>query len=238
MGKQLIRIWAASTLALAASTVQAEDTWQYSIKPYGWYVWFDGETGADGEAPVESDSSLFDMLDAFFLIHGEARRGKLSLLAEFNWVELSDTVSGQRGALSADWDLEGYMVALGAGYAVYEEKGTRLEVIGGIRYWDVEVETGLGPVEASGDSTITDPFIGLRIESPVNKKMTFHGMASYAVGGDSDEAIDVGAEVRWPWRDSIDLALGARYTKLDFEDDAVLVDASLYGPYVAINFRF
>lgn len=227
-----------SLLASTANLAHAQSDWQYSIKPYGWYVWFDGSTGAEGNPPVESDSSLLDMLDGFFLIQGEARKGKLSLLGELNWVEMSDDVSGPLGNRSTSWELEGYMVALGAAYAVFEQADTRVEIMGGIRYWDVEVETEVLRFEVSGDTTIIDPFIGVRFETPISERFSLHGMASYGVGGDSDQQFDVAAEVRWQWTERTDLALGARYLRLDFEKDAVLVDASLYGPYAAINFRF
>lgn len=232
---------ASATITLcgvSAVTAEAEtgEKWEYAIKPYGWYVWFDGDTGTEGDPPISSDTDLLDILDGFFLIHGEARKGRLSLMGEFNWVTLSD--DRNIGLLSAGWDLEGYMFALGAGYAVYEEADTRLELTGGIRYWDVDLETNLGPVSGSGDTTITDPFVGFRFETPINETFSFHAQASVGVGGDSDSQYDIGAEVRWQWLDSTDVAVGYRYLKLDFDKDAVLVDASLYGPYLALNFRF
>lgn len=227
------------TLAVSAANVaHAQNDWEYSIKPYGWYVWYDGSTGADGSAPVESDSSLMDMLDGFFLIHGEARRGKLSLLGEFNWVDMSDDLGGPLGNQPVSWDLEGYMVALGAAYAVFEQADTRVEIMGGIRHWDVEVETEVFRRAATADTTITDPFIGMRFETPISERISLHGAAAFGAGGDSDEQFDVAAEFRWQWTERTDLALGARYLRLNFDKDAVLVDASLYGPYLAVNFRF
>lgn len=225
---------------LAAPQAKAEKKWDYSIKPYGWYVWFDGSTGAEGNPPVESDADLWEMLDGFFLIQGEARREKISLLGEFNWISMSDDfgISRDRIDRSSEWELEGYMLALGAGYALYEEAATRFEVIGGVRYWDVDVETEVLRRTVQADTTITDVFLGFRFEAPVADRVSLHGTASVGIAGDSDEQFDIGAEVRWRWTERTDLALGARYLKLDFEEDAVLVDASLYGPYAAINFRF
>ena len=225
-----------SLVAVSSGAAQAEKDWQYAIKPYGWYVWFDGDTGTDGNPPISSDNDLLDILDGFFLIQGEARRGKLSLLGEFNWVTLSDDLSV--GPLAADWDLEGYMFALGAGYAVYEEQNTRVELTGGIRYWDVDLSTSLGPVSGSASTTITDPFVGFRVATPINDTFTFHAQGSVGVAGDSDNQFDIGAEVRWQWLERTDVAVGYRHLELDFDKDAVLVDASLYGPYAALNFRF
>ena len=227
-----------SIAALTAPSAQAQQNWDYSIKPYGWYVWFDGDTGAEGNPPVESDSSFWDLLDGFFLIQGQARREKLSLIGEFNWIRMSDEFGFAITDRTAEWELDGFMIALGAGYAVYEQAGTRVEVMGGIRYWDVEVETEVLGFDVTADTTITDPFIGLRVETPINDRFSFHGMTSIGAGGDSDQQFDIAAEVRWKWTDRTDLAVGARYLRLDFEKDSVLVDASLYGPYAAINFRF
>lgn len=232
--KTLLFLWA----LVVASSVKAENKWEYSVKPYGWYVWFDGSTEAEGNPPVESDSDLWDMLDGFFLIQAEARRGKLSLLGEFNWVNMSDDFGISALNRSSEWDLEGYMLALGAGYAVFDEANTRIEVIGGLRYWDVDVETKVFRRKIQADTTITDLFLGFRFEAPVTERVSLHGMTSFGVAGDSDEQFDVAAEVRWKWTERTDLAVGARYLKLDFDKDSVLVDASLYGPYVAINFNF
>lgn len=224
--------------AFVATGAEAQNKWNYSLKPYGWYVFFDGRTGAEGNPPVESDSDLWDMLDGFFLVQGEARRGKLSLLGEFNWVSMSDDFGVTALNRSSEWELEGIMLALGAGYAVYEEADTRVEVIGGLRYWDVEVETEVLRGRAQADTTITDLFLGFRFETPIAERVSLNGMASFGVAGDSDSQFDIAAEVRWQWKDRTDLALGARYLKLDFDQDAVLVDASLYGPYAAIIFNF
>ncbi len=232
--KTLVVFWS----LVAAAEASADNKWDFSIKPYGWYVWFDGNTGAGANPPVESDSDLWDMLDGFFLIQGEARRDKISLLGEFNWVSMSDDFGISAIDRSSEWELEGYMLALGAGYAVYEEANTRVEVIGGIRYWDVDVETEVLNRTVQADTTITDLFLGFRFEAPVTERLSLHGMTSFGAAGDSDEQFDVAAEVRWKWTERTDLALGARYLKLDFDKDAVLVDASLYGPYVAVNFNF
>ena len=226
------------SMTLAATKAEAQNDWNYSVKPYGWYVWFDGRTGAEGNPPVESDSDLWDMLDGFFLVQGEARRGKLSLLGEFNWIRMSDDFGVSALDRSSDWDLEGYMLALGAGYAFYEQADTRVEVIGGLRYWDVDVETEVLSRRVQADTTITDLFLGFRFETPVAERVSLHGMTSFGVAGDSDKQFDIAAEVRWKWTERTDLALGARYLKLDFDQDAVLVDASLYGPYAAIIFTF
>ena len=222
----------------ASSAASAENEWDFSIKPYGWYVWFDGSTGAGSNPPVDSDSDLWDMLDGFFLIQGEARRDRLSLLGEFNWVSMSDDFGIAAVDRSSEWELEGYMLALGAGYAIYDEADTRAEIIGGLRYWDVEVETEVLNRRVQADTTITDLFLGFRFETPINERVSVHAMTSFGVTGDSDNQFDIAAEVRWRWTETTDLALGARYLKLDFDRDAVLVDASLYGPYAAINFRF
>lgn len=221
-----------------AAGAKAQNTWDYSLKPYGWYVWFDGSTGAEGNPPVESDSDLWDMLDGFFLVQGEARRGRWSLLGEFNWVRMSDDFGITAIDRSSEWELDGNMLALGAGYALYDAADTRLEVTGGFRYWDVAVETEVLRRRVTANTTITDLFLGLRFEAPLSERLSFHGMTSFGIAGDSDAQYDIAAEVRWKWTERTDLALGARYLKLDFDRDAVLVDASLYGPYAAVNFRF
>lgn len=226
-----------STL-MASGHARADNTWDYSIKPYGWYVWFDGSIGAGSNPPVESDSDLLDVLDGFFLIQGEARRDKLSLLGEFNWVSMSDDFGITAIDRSSEWELEAYMLALGAGYAVYEYEATTFEVLGGLRYWDVDVQTEVLGRNIQADTTITDLFVGFRLETPVAERVSFHAMTSLGVAGDSDTQFDLAAEVRWKWTERTDVALGARYLTLDFDQDAVLVDASLYGPYVALNFNF
>ena len=88
------------------------------------------------------------------------------------------------------------------------------------------------------DTTITDPFIGARIETPINDRVSFRAQASFGIAGDSDRQYDLAAEARWRWTERTDLALGARYLRLEFDQDAVLVDGTLYGPYAAISFRF
>ncbi len=229
---------ASFAMGLGSTGARADGDWDFSITPYAWAPWFDARLAAEQNPPINTESSsLIDLLEGFFLITGEARRDRLSLIGEFNWVDLADDFGPEIMGRQASWGLEGYMLALAAGYAVYEDNGTRIEALGGLRYWDIDVETTVLGRTLEGNEDILDGFVGARVETPVSDRWQFLAMATYGTG-DSDKQIDLVAQFRWNWLDNTDLSFGYRHAELDFDQDSLLLDAKLYGPFASISFNF
>lgn len=224
--------------ALGAQMACAED-WQYSITPYLWAPSLDLSLGVGPNAPVSAGKSLLEVLDGALLVQGEARRGRWSFLGEFNYLNLSDDFGRAPGDARAGWRMQGTMIAFAAGYAVHDERDTRVEVIGGLRAWDLETSTTVADRRVSKDSKFIDPMLGLRVETPLGQRASLQGLAT--LGGSnfgSDRQVEAIAQVTWPLRGATDISAGYRYLSLDFDDDTALIDATMRGPFVSVTFNF
>jgi hypothetical protein len=215
------------------------DDWDYTITPYVWLPSLDVSLDVGPNPPVSSEKSILDVLDGAFLINGEARKKRWSFLGEFNYLNLSDDFALGPSNIRAGWALQGTMISVGAGYAVLDDSRTRLEVVGGLRAWDLEATTRVANVRARQDVSFIDPMIGLRVETPLSDRVTLHGLAN--IGGDnfgSDQQIEAIAQVSIPFRDTMSMAAGYRYLQVDFSEDNVVSDTTMQGPFISFSFNF
>lgn len=225
--------------SMALSTPGLADDWDYTITPYIWAPALDLNLDVGPNPPIRGDVSMLGILDGALLLQGQARRGRWSFLGEFNYLNLSDNFGVSSTDPRAEWRLKGTMVSLAAGYAVYDNADTRIEAIGGIRAWDLETSTEVSNLTASRTSTFVDPMIGMRVETPLGQGFNFHGLAN--IGGSnfgSDRQVEAIAQVNWPWTQRTSLSAGYRYLSLDFDEDQVLIDATMEGPFIAVSFDF
>ncbi|WP_372571027.1 hypothetical protein [Ruegeria jejuensis] len=226
-------------LAASLASAARAERWEYRITPYIWGPTLETSLNIGPNPPVNSSTSIFDILDGAFLIAGEARKGRWSIGGEFNYLNLGDNVPVAGLDNFASWDLKGTMATLGAAYAVYDHENTRIEALAAVRNWDLDIDTTVAGRTASANVNWTDPLIGVRYSQQINDRLRATGMAN--IGG-----FDVGshfqwealAELNWAWTDRVDLAGGYRHLKVDFERGSEVVDLTLTGPYVAVGFKF
>ena len=232
-------IWLALTLTFGLASASHAEGWRYTITPYLWAPSLNLNLDVGLNPPVSDETSLLEVLDGALLLQGEARRGKWSLLGEFNYLNLSDDFGIAPGDPRAAWRVKGTMIAVAAAYAVHERQQTRFDVIGGVRAWNLDTTTTVLANKATKNSSFIDPMIGARLEMPVGRNAQFSGL--FNIGGSnfgSDRQLETIAQIRWPVRDTMSFALGYRYLSIDFDDDTVLMDATLSGPFAAFSFNF
>ena len=118
-------------------------------------------------APL-SFSDALDNLDFAFMAAFAATNGRWSLLADYNYTNLSfssDTPGPASSGLDTSFTtqfLSGYV-----GYRVYEDQTANVDIAGGFRWFSTETDFELQPGAAPGrrttvDSSWTDPVIGAR----------------------------------------------------------------------------
>lgn len=213
--------------------------WEYTVTPYIWAPSLDLNLGVGPNAPVNGEVSMLEVIDGALLLQGQARNGRWSFFGELNYLNLSDEFGIAPTDPRAEWRVKGTMISLAAGYAVYDTADTRVEVMGGVRAWDLETSTEVSDLKASQTSSFVDPMIGVRLETPVGGNFTFHGLAN--IGGSnfgSDRQIEAIAQLNWPWTERTSVSAGYRYLSLDFDEDQVLIDATMEGPFISVSFDF
>lgn len=187
---------------------------------------------------MDGSTSIFNILDGAFLIAGEARNGRWAIGGEFNYLDLGNDVSIGPFNDVANWELDGTMVSLVAGYAVYADDQSRFEALGGLRHWDLDLSTTVANFTASTDQNWTDPLIGARCSRVISPRWRVAAMGN--IGG-----FDVGSKFQWEaivqaswqWTERVNLAGGYRHLSVDFQEGQYVIDLILTGPYVALAYN-
>ncbi len=238
-----------AAIVMAASQATAQE-YQNSLTLYGLVPWVDTEVTGSGGNTANSSATPGDIIDALdftYMVAGESRFGKLSLLYDAIYTNLgeSGTLGGPfAGRTTVDVKMQLASVALG--YALYEQNGKLLQGYGGIRVVDVRTDVGLvggGPVGAGFDARIdktwVDPMIGLRGRIALNEKVSLGGFASIGgFGVGSDFSYDIYGGFDYALSDRISANAGFRYMSFDYDRGTADLELEMYGPVLGITLRF
>ena len=122
-------------------------------------------TVAGRDAALELDfDDILGELDAAFAIHFEAKQGALTLFAEYNYAKLDPTIEQSVGPITikADIDFKDTLWEMGATYVFAESDTTRWEVLGGVRYMDIDYDNRKsGPDGYGYDGDEQGPLLGM-----------------------------------------------------------------------------
>ena len=165
--------------ALAQSESSAtEDEWQFSAAVYLWGADLGGKTNRGSEVEVEF-SDLLDNLEMALMGTFGARKNNWSLLTDVIYMDLAvdktaDLFIPIGPALvpvttSVSLDVEAWILHFAGGYNLYSEGKSRLDLIGGARYLDLDQTMflslqSLGPGQSrtiSESLTSLDGIVGL-----------------------------------------------------------------------------
>lgn len=153
-----------------------------------------------------------------------------------------------RTTSTAEIEMDVFETSLAAGHRVYASDEVGIDLFGGLRYWQIDTTVSYtlsGPVAGSanrrfeGRKSWVDPIVGARIELPIGESW-FAGLLG-DIGG-----FGIGSRLQWEavaragyrFSDSWALSGGYRHVTADFEDDGFLFDATLTGPFIALDINF
>lgn len=239
----------ALALLLVASPASAQD-WTYEATLYGWLPAMDvsvdtrfGELESSG-----SGSDALSALDMAFMGAFQARRGKWGLAADLLYTDLSNSQDTRFGLAFKDTEVDLKVSALSAYalYRVYETPAVSIDVGGGLRGFDMKVDTKLNaasPVvsdrDLSVDTSWVDPLLAARVIAPFGDK--WFGIAYADAGGyviqDSSTWQAVGT-VGYRFSERWSAQLGYRYMNIEKEINDKDVSVDLYGPLVGVSVSF
>ncbi len=156
-------IWMIYSLFFAIDAIAQDekDQWQFAIAPYIWLPAVNGTfkydipPGAGGSPEVEIDADdILDRLDLALMISGEVRKGRWAAFTDFMYIDFSNLdssvtsidVTGRLPVSSAinvgtESSLKGAAWTLAGSYAALQGAPGRLELLGGFRYFGLEVST-------------------------------------------------------------------------------------------------
>lgn len=250
--------------ALTPVTVVAAgegDQWEYDATIYLWGAGIDATTPTGGDIDI-SFSDILDDLDMGLMAGFGARKGKLSLLADVIYLDISQSDGGKEsipllgGAIevtktvNTDVKLKSWITTFAAGYNVVDNEKVAMDLVGGARYlWlDAEVKLDLG-VKGSGGRLNTsrkpkdsdsdhvwDGIVGVKGKINLSSNWYLPYYADIGTGGSKStwQALaGVGYNFKWG-----DVLLAYRYLDYDFDSDFMLDDMKISGPALGARFRF
>jgi hypothetical protein len=146
---------------------------------------------------------------------------------------------------SVSLDLKGLVVHLAAGYSLYSEGASRLEVIGGARYLDLDTDMfleleSLGPGQSRSlsDSLSTwDAIVGLNGNASLGERWYMPYYVDVGAGDSKltwQAAAGIGFRAGRVW----DVALVYRHLEWDFESTRLIDDINFTGPTLGVIFRW
>ena len=188
------RIVLAALITLPAPAM-AEQEWRYTGTFYGWLPGV-GTTVDTPLGEVEADvefSDILDKLDFAFLAALEARTGRLALVGDLQYFDLGSETSLDLAAIDSV-EIDSKMAILG-GYALYDvsdNPDTRIELGGGLRYYNAKfdtVATGALPFSFSDEGNWADAVLSARVTHAFSDDwfgVAYADVGGFGFGGSSD----------------------------------------------------
>lgn len=234
------RILLSAALLAAVPTATVAQGWQFRLTPYVWAPSMDTSLSAGRGPTADTSTSVLEVLEFAALVTGEARRGPLTILGEFNYLDLGEDATALGGAVNARLDLEGFLAALAIGYALVETDHARVEGLAGARLWSLDgtVDPATLP-KGSATATWVDPIIGLRATVAVADRVSLQAqgdIGGFGVG--SDLQWELVGRVGYAVSDSVTAAAGWRHLAVKADRGGLDIDLHLTGPFVALDITF
>lgn len=220
----------------------AEGPWQFRFTPYLWVPKLYTDIRIRSNPPAETDSStnLLDVLDFAVLASGEIRKGNWGVVTEFNYLALSNDATYAGGLFGAEVDVDGVMGGAALNYRFLKNDRFTTDIFGGFRIWSLDAGIDFTRLPAvSQTKTWVDPIFGFRGSYKLTKDFFIDGLGD--VGG-----FGVGSDLQWElvgragyrFNDTVSVALGYRHLVLNFDDNKLDLDATMTGPFLAIDFNW
>jgi hypothetical protein len=196
---------------------------------------------------VESSASFSDVLsnlDMVFMSTFEAQNGRLGLVADLLYIDLSKDVQTPL-PLFGDGEVGATTTAL-SGYVLYRVTGKPtmvLDIGAGFRAFDMDVNLALGPgiapgfSQSVGDSWI-DPLIAARLAVPLDENWSLTGFADWGGSGGNDETWQVFGSFRYAINERWSSQIGYRHMQVSRTMGGRDITIKLGGPVIAVGFEF
>jgi hypothetical protein len=249
----------ASALPATATAASGSDKWEYEAMIYLWGATIDATTQTGGDIDI-SFNDIIDNLDMTFMGTFGAHKGKWSLLADTIYMDLSQSDGGSETipilggrfdvtrTVDVDIDMKAWITSLGAGYNVVDNERATLDLVGGARYFWLDVETKLNlsrkgeflqtsrKKKVSDSDHVWDGIVGVRGEYKINDKWSMPYYADVGTGQSDltwQAMAGIGYNFKWG-----DVLLAYRYLDYNFDSDFLLDDMNISGPALGARFRF
>ncbi|MBC2709817.1 MAG: hypothetical protein HGJ94_02015 [Desulfosarcina sp.] len=263
----LMMIILASTGALAQQAASETGSWQFGVGIYGWFPDIAGQTaftppGGSSEFEIDIDNIL-DNLEFTLMGTFDMRKGRWGLLTDVIYMDVGGSETGTReasiggnqipinAAADVNLDIESWIWTLVGYYRAIEQTGMTLDVLGGMRYLDVEQSVNWNITGNVGEIPVPDR-TGAAKASLSNWDLIFGARGRFAFGAQHAWFVpyyfDLGAgDSDFTWQGVAGLGYAFhwgevtavwRYLYYDLSSDKPIKDMDFSGPAVGYTFRW
>jgi hypothetical protein len=234
------------------SQPQKEKQWQFAGAVYLWGADLGGKMTNGSNIDV-GFKDLVDNLEMGFMGAFEARNGRWLLFTDLIYLDISAGTTdltipigpGIPVTTTAELDLEGWVIHLGGGYNLVDEGNSRVDLVGGARYLDLDSEVFLGLESLGPGQSITipesgsvwDAFVGVKGQLGLGARWYIPYYIDVGTG-ESDFTWQASAGISFRAAKWVDLALVYRHLEWEFDSKRLLNDISFSGPAFGAIFRF
>ena len=231
------------TLCCGSNAAQAQSSeYKFQITPYAFMTGVNGTIGEQGRT-ANVDASFSDVLhhlNMVAMVYFDARFGRWRAFVDNLYTNVSDA-RATAGPLfsSVKVATRMWIVDPEAGYAIVQKEGKELDVVAGVRIWNLDNSVTLfapnfAVDRGSGTRSLANPVVGAAFSSDFRQKMFFFGKAD--IGTSTDwQAFGGGG---YKFNNTIVGSVGYRYLSIDHSSGNSIFDVHLNGAIVGLGFRF
>ncbi len=250
-------VLALGVLSFSVSTVttsaSADDAWNFSIEPYVMVSSIDGDAGVGrvtgAEVAVDFDDILENLQSAFMVVIEAHHAGGWGIALDYGFMDLGADISGPLGGI-IDADVRQGILELIAARR-FDLANGYYEIIGGVRWWDNDVEVEVDPGVLPGSATASieedwiDPVVGIRFARSMKEKwkLVLRGDVG-GFGAGSDFTASASGGVYYSFSETVSLDIQYKALWVDYEDGTkgtpgyFAYDTVTHGPILGIKFDF
>jgi hypothetical protein len=231
-----------AAVTVAPTTGVAKD-WSGQVTLYGWGAGVTGDftpfTGAPTLSFDKSLSEVLEDLDAAFFVTGLARRGDLVLFGDLTYSSSSRSGLTPLGPAAGEVTLRS--LTLAAGRRFDAGGGSTLDVMGGLRAWQIDgsVSAPLAGISIAPQAEFVDPIIALRGNAPLSDRWSLLGYIDVGgFGAGSDLTWQASVTANYQATDNLYLSIGWRHLYVDYSDGGTVFEGAMTGPVIGATWRF
>lgn len=225
----------------------SSESWTFAASPYFWGAGISGDVGQFGLPPTHLQSDFRDILKDLnfgFMAVGEARYDRFSVFGDAIYTKVSSGGAMPLGIVAGSVDVtsETFAGLAGAGYAVFQDGRSNLDIVAGARVWHASTEISfngglLDGASGSDSATWVDAMAGFRGRYFLTDH--FYLSAWGLVGaGQADFDWDLAAGVGYEFNDTISAVAGYRALGVDYSKGDFVFDVVQKGPILGLVGRF
>lgn len=222
-----------------------ESGWEFDFNLYVWAANIKGDVGVAGTASA-IDIGFDDILDNLNMVTSfslGARKDKFGLFADFMYVEIAPSFETPGPLFGrTDLTLAQTLLDLKASYRIAEWNRGWLEITGGGRYMNVDLDITLQPgllplVNARGNDQWWDAVGGFRAQHFVSDR-TFLLASGDVGGGSSNLTWQAEGGLGFQMTESVTANVTYRYLDYDYQNGGFTYDVSTRGFVIGLGIQW